>query len=101
MKPLNCCRGCKELNKNGTFKNKLRCMFCDAYGHELIMKLYNEQKANKSCSTCKNCKRVCEYPSYVLGEECDCTVGLQCDTVFFKVKDCPKWIGKFESEDKE
>ena len=99
MKPLNCCKSCEGLNKNGVFKNKLKCMFyCDDYALEKIKRLYNEQKSNKGCSTCKNCKHVRNYPDYVTGEECDCTVGLQCDTVLFKVKDCPKWIGQFESE---
>ena len=99
MKPLNCCKDCDGLNKNGNFKNKFKCMFCDDHAHEEMMMIYNKKKSDKGCSTCKNCKHVRNYPDYVTAEECDCTAGLQCDTVLFKVKDCPKWIGKFESEE--
>lgn len=98
MKPLNCCKNCKGLNENGTFKNKLKCLVCDEYFFETIKKLYNEQKKNRGCSTCKNCKRVRNYPGYVTGEESVCIAGLQCDTVQFSVKDCPKWVGAFENE---
>ena len=101
MKPLNCCKDCKGLNKNSTFKNKLKCLFCDKYGFELSKKLYNEQKADKGCSTCKHCKHMYHYPNYIIAEDCICKVGLECDTVCFSVKNCPKWTGieMFESEE--
>jgi hypothetical protein len=101
MKPLNCCNGCERLNADGTFKNLLRCMLCENYAIEYAKILYNEQKKERGCSTCKHCVRVRDFPSFVTAEECDCSVGLECDTVLFNVKNCPKWIGKHEewSED--
>lgn len=98
MKPINCCKGCKWLNENGTFRNKLRCMFCDAYFQEETGRLYDEQKSRKGCSTCINCKHVYDYPGFVTAEENVCVAGLECDTVTFEVKDCPEWKGKYESE---
>ena len=100
MKPLKCCKGCIGLDENGTFKNKFKCRFCDDYYREILMKVYNENKSDKGCDTCKNCEHVRNY-SHTAGEEYECTVGLQCDTVYFEVKNCPKWIGQFESENKE
>ena len=99
MKPINCCIGCDGLNESGNFRNKLKCMFFDDYATEEIMRLYNEQKSDRGCSTCKNCEHKYNYPDYVTGEECVCTVGLECDTVLFTVKNCPKWVGLFESEE--
>lgn len=101
MKPLKCCKGCAGLNENGTFRNKLKCIFCDMYAYEEMRMLYDEQKGNKGCSTCKHCAQVYNYPGYVTAEECVCRAGLKCDTVCFSVKHCPKWVGKFESEDKK
>jgi len=98
MKPLKCCKTCNNY-KGGQFRNKLKCMFCEAYGKELILKLYNEQKVDKGCSTCKYCEHIRDYPAYVTGEECECTAGLKCDTVLFAVKNCSKWAGKYESEE--
>jgi hypothetical protein len=99
MKPLNCCKNCDGLNENGTFRNKLRCiMSCDNYVVEETMKLYNEQKDDKGCSTCKHCEHIHDYPAYVTAEESICRAGLECDTVYFTVKNCPKWVGKFGSE---
>lgn len=97
MKPINCCIGCDGINENGTFRNKLKCMFCNDYALEITMKLYNEQKSDRGCSTCKNCEHKYNYPNYVISEECVCTIGLECDTVYFTVKNCPKWVGTFES----
>ena len=99
MKPLNCCKCCIGLNENGTFKNKLKCLFCDKYALEKTKILYNEQKLERGCSTCECCKHVRNYPGFVTGEESICMAGLKCDTVNFTVKNCPKWIGKFESEE--
>ena len=93
MIPLNCCKGCDGLNENGVMRNKLRCLVnCDKYYDELEMKLYNEQAPDKGCSTCKNCKHVAYFPGFVTAEEC------VCDTVSFSVKNCPKWIGRYEEE---
>lgn len=98
MKPLKCCKNCEGLNKETkTFRNKLRCMFCDKYAKEMIDYFYNEQKTEKGCSTCKNCTRVENYPGFVTAEECMCEKGLKCDTVLFTIKNCSKWEGKFES----
>ncbi len=101
MKPLNCCKSCAALNENGTFRNKLKCSFCDKYAFEKMKRLYKERKKDKGCSTCKNCEHIHNYPGYVTAEESICRVGLECDTVCFTVKNCPKWEGVFESEDKE
>ena len=93
MKPLDCCKDCDRLNEDGTFKNKLRCMLsCDKYANEQCEKIYNEQKHEKGCSTCKNCKRIYHYPDFVTAEECECTVGLKCDTVLFSITNCPNWV---------
>jgi len=99
MKPLNCCKNCDGF-ENGIFRNKLKCLLsCDKYVFEDAKRLYNEQKGNKGCSTCKNCKHVINYPGFVTAEESICTVGLECDTVLFTVKNCPKWAGTFENEE--
>lgn len=101
MKPFDFCENCKGLNENGEFKNRLRCLVsCGKYASEFVKKYYDESKVAKGCSTCKNCERVHKYPSYITAEESVCTVGLECDTVLFTVKNCPKWVGKFESEEK-
>lgn len=60
------------------------------------MKLLNEQKDDKGCSTCAHLKRVHQYPGFVTAEECECDAGLKCDTVFFTVNNCPKWVWLFE-----
>ena len=99
MKPLNCCKSCDGLTENGTFRNKLKCLFCHEYALENIKRLYNEQKENKGCSTCKHCEPVYNYPSFVTAEESICRAGLEWDTVYFTVKNCPKWIGTFENEE--
>jgi hypothetical protein len=99
MKPLNCCKNCEGLNESGTFRNKLKCLFCDKYTDEHYLILYNKFKKEQGCSTCKNCKHIINYPAFVTAEESICTVGLECDTVTFKVKNCPKWVGEFEREE--
>ena len=96
MKPLNCCNGCEWIKEDGTFRNKLHCMFCEPHAIEYTKILYNEQRNEKGCSTCKHCVRVRNLPGFVTGEECECTAGLECDTVTFRVKNCPKWVGKHE-----
>lgn len=86
MKRLGCCENCNV-------KNRLRCLFCEEYQQEEFDSLYNEYKKDKGCSTCKNCKRVNNFPGFVTAEECVCEEGLNCDTVLFAVKNCPKWVG--------
>lgn len=97
MKPLDCCKDCTGLNENGTFKNKLKCYFCYRYDIEDAKRLYNELKENRGCSTCKYCEHIYNYPGYVTAEECICRASLECDTVCFTVKNCPKWGGRYES----
>ena len=55
-----------------------------------------ELAKKKGCSTCKHCVHVREFPDYVTGEECECSAGLECDTVLFSVKNCPEWIDGYE-----
>lgn len=99
MEPLSCCQGCKGLNENGLMKNKLRCLLgCDKYENEIEMKLYKKYAPDKGCNTCNHCVHVRDYPGFVTGEECDCLAGLECDTVLFSVKNCPKWAGRHEEE---
>ena len=56
-----------------------------------IEKLYNTMAQDKECSTCSHCIHVRAYPDFVMGEECECEVGLQCDTVLFSIKNCPSY----------
>jgi hypothetical protein len=95
MKSLNCCKDCTGL-KDGQFRNKLKCMFCEEYQNEAEMNLYNELKAKRGCSTCAHCKHIYDYPAYVTAEECVCMAGLECDTVLFSVKNCKEWVGRHE-----
>lgn len=54
----------------------------------MFAKLAKEQ----GCSTCKHCKPTGRYyPNYVTAEHNYCDAGLECDTVLFTVKNCPKW----------
>ena len=77
--------------------NKLRRMFNPTHEEEIednqkIINIISPYYKNRGCSTCGNCKHVIDYPGFVTGEECECTVGLKCDTVLFTIKDCPKYI---------
>lgn len=100
MKPLNCCKGCEKRTDDDKFRNMLWCsLMCTQYFTEQSKILYNEQKKEKGCSTCKHCVCVRHFPGFVTGEECECTAGLECDTVTFRVKNCPKWVGKHEEWD--
>ena len=56
-----------------------------------LKKIHDELVKEKGCSTCIHCIHVINYPGFVTGEECECDVGLECDTVLFKVKNCEKW----------
>ena len=53
--------------------------------------IHTKLKKEKGCSTCKHCKHVQNYPGFVTAEECECQVGLECDTVLFQIKNCEKW----------
>lgn len=64
-------------------------------------KLHKEQAKERGCSTCKNIKHVVDYPGFVTGEENECTVGLECDTVLFSVKNCPLWEDGWKEYDNE
>ena len=75
--------------------NKLRRLFNptpeDIAYHK---KIFEKAAESKGCSTCSYCKHVVSYPGFVTAEECECTVGLECDTVLFSVKNCPKYERK-------
>lgn len=61
---------------------------------ERYMKLHRELAKKKGCSTCGNIRHVISYPGFVMGEENECTAGLECDTVLFTVKNCPQWVDR-------
>lgn len=73
--------------------NKLREILFDESGktEAFIKKCHEELKKERGCSTCKNLKHVRDYPGFVDAEENECTARLECDTVLFSVKNCPKW----------
>ena len=76
--------------------NKLRMIF-DPTSEEVaalnqrMKKIFDEAAKSRGCSTCENIRHVVDYPGFVTGEENECTVGLECDTVLFSVKNCPKY----------
>ena len=79
--------------------NKLRMLFDPtpeekAELNAKFKKLFDDAAKDKGCSTCANCRHVVDYPGFVTGEENECTVGLECDTVYFTVKNCPKYEEK-------
>ena len=59
---------------------------------EFIRKIHNENKIKRGCTTCANCIHVISYPGFVTGEECECSVGLECDTVLGRVRNCKKYV---------
>lgn len=67
---------------------------------EFYNQIFEEQVKEKGCSTCKHCRHIKDYPGYVIAEENECVAGLECDTVLFSVKNCPKWE-KCDRTDKE
>ena len=56
-----------------------------------LQNIWNKLKQNRGCLTCANCIHKRNYPGFVLGEECDCTEGLECDTILGGVKNCTKY----------
>ena len=54
-------------------------------------KVFKDVAKSEGCATCSHCIHVIDYPGFVTGEECECSVGLECDTVLFKVNHCPKY----------
>ena len=56
--------------------------------------IHDEVAKEKGCSTCKHCIKVRSYPGFVTAEECECDIGLECDTVCFSVKNCDRWEDK-------
>ena len=80
-------------------RNKLRSLFNPTLEEAVILnqrmkKVFDEAAKSRGCSTCENCKHVRDYPGFVTGEECECTVGLECDTVNFSIKNCPQYKEK-------
>lgn len=79
--------------------NKLRSMFnptpeeAEALNKRL-KKIFDEAAKSRGCATCQNLQHVVDYPGFVTGEENECTVGLQCDTVYFTVNNCPQYKEK-------
>ena len=76
--------------------NKIRDIFCPseekvaAYRAQRML-IFESLSKREGCETCAHCRRITEYPGFVTGEECECTVGLACDTVLFRVTHCPKY----------
>lgn len=64
------------------------------------MKLHRELAKKKGCSTCGNTRHVVSYPGFVIGEENECTAGLECDTVLFTVENCPRWVDEYPEKEK-
>lgn len=59
--------------------------------NQRFRKIFEAAAKSKGCSTCANKRHIVDYPGYVTGEENECTVGLECDTVYFTVKNCPQY----------
>lgn len=57
-----------------------------------IRNIHNKNKVKRGCTTCANCVHVRDYPGFVTGEECECSVGLECDTVLDSVRNCERYI---------
>jgi len=99
MKPGECCKGCDNVKEDSIIRNEFRCIFgCGKLAKEQLKKAYDSIKGDKGCGSCNHCVHVRDYPGFVTGEECDCLAGLECDTVLFSVKNCPRWVGRYEEE---
>ena len=76
--------------------NKLREIFSPsperiAKMRAIAKEIHDEEKAKKGCVTCLHCHHVYNYPGFVTAEECECDVGLKCDTACHSIENCPKW----------
>ena len=54
-------------------------------------RIHYDLAVDKGCVTCKHCIHVRNYPGFVTGEECECDIGLECDTILGSVTNCEKW----------
>lgn len=59
---------------------------------EFLRIIHRENAKKRGCNSCANCVHVRHYPGFVTGEECECTVGLKCDTMLDTVRNCEKYI---------
>lgn len=59
---------------------------------EFLRKIHRESAKKRGCNTCANCVQVRHYPGFVTGEECECTLGLKCDTMLDTVRNCEKYV---------
>lgn len=57
-----------------------------------LKKMWDESVKEHGCTTCANCEHVRRYPDFVTGEEHECKVGLECDTILGTVKNCEKYV---------
>lgn len=55
---------------------------------------YINKQRQKGCLTCRNCKEMYRYPGFVTYEPCICIEGLECDTYFGKIENCPKYVDR-------
>ena len=59
---------------------------------EFLQRLWDENKKKRGCLTCANSKHIRNYPGFVLGEEYECIVGLECDTILDSVRNCEQYV---------
>lgn len=60
----------------------------------IAKEIHDTEKVKKGCVTCSHCHHIYNYPGFVTAEECECDVGLECDTVLYSIENCPKWEEK-------
>lgn len=66
-----------------------------------MQKVFNMAAKDEGCSTCEYCVVNTDlpyHPTFGMVEQNKCMQGLECDTVLFSVKHCPKYK---KSEDEE
>ena len=56
--------------------------------------LYDELKLQKGCVTCKHCIHIQDFPGFITGEENECDIGFNCDTVLHSIINCDSWEEK-------
>ena len=83
--------------------NKLKRIFSPTPEEKIenqkrFLTLHKELAKKKGCSTCGNIRQVIRYPGFVTGEECECTAGLECDTVLFSVENFPRWTDALQTK---